>query len=119
MRRLLFFRELGFFKFTSHRSSGEHYCQPFCPCLPLFPKRGTGYFSMRLNQWPNGEPIKVFVLPDDYPLHKAFVKGCLNLFPHQLRSIWNQSVYSGTGVAPTQVSSPEEMLQASAPPLIR
>ena len=69
-------------------------------------------FVMRLTQWKNGEPIKVFVLPDEHPVHKAFTKNNLNMFPHQLRSIWNRLVYSGTGTAPTQVFSLEEMLQA-------
>ncbi len=69
-------------------------------------------FTMRLTQWPNGEAIKVFVLPDDHPVHKSFAKGCLNLFPHQLRNVWNRAIYSGTGSAPTQVMSQEEMLQA-------
>ena len=69
-------------------------------------------FVMRLTQWENGETIKVFVLPDDHPVHKSFTKNNLNMFPHQLRSIWNRLVYSGTGTAPTQVSSLEEMQEA-------
>jgi hypothetical protein len=69
-------------------------------------------FVMRLTQWKNGETIKVFVLPDDHPVHKSFTKNNLNMFPHQLRSIWNRLIYSGTGTAPTQVSSLEEMQEA-------
>jgi len=69
-------------------------------------------FVMRLTQWKNGETIKVFVLTDDHPVHKSFTKNNLNMFPHQLRSIWNRLVYSGTGTAPTQVSSLEEMQEA-------
>jgi ABC-type phosphate transport system substrate-binding protein len=69
-------------------------------------------FIMRLTQWPNGNPIQVFVLPDGHPVHKSFAKNKLNMFPHQLRSAWNRLVYSGTGVAPTQVLSQEAMLQA-------
>lgn len=69
-------------------------------------------FIMRLTQWPNGNPIQVFVLPDAHPVHKSFAKNKLNMFPHQLRSAWNRLVYSGTGVAPTQVLSQEAMLQA-------
>lgn len=66
-------------------------------------------FVMRLTQWKNGKTIKVFVLPDDHPVHKSFTKNNLNMFPHQLRSIWNNLIYSGTGTAPIQVSSLEEM----------
>jgi hypothetical protein len=66
-------------------------------------------FGMRVPVWPNGTPVKVFVLNDDDPLHAAFSKRVLNLFPHQLRQAWNRLVFSGTGQAPTQVESEEQM----------
>ncbi|WP_295447149.1 hypothetical protein [uncultured Thiodictyon sp.] len=72
------------------------------------------YFTLRLQQWPNGRPIRVFVLPDDDPLHIAFVKNILGLFPYQLRSAWDRQVFSGTGQAPTKVASEAEMLQRIA-----
>lgn len=67
-------------------------------------------FSMRLKTWPDGKLIKVFVLPDDHPLHHDFAKEKLSVFPYQLRSTWDRLVFSGTGQAPTTVSSNEEML---------
>lgn len=66
-------------------------------------------FSMRVTRWTNSQPIHVFVLPGDHPLHQQFVKSVLKLFPHQLQSAWDRMVYSGTGVAPTVVSSVAEM----------
>ena len=45
-------------------------------------------FGMRLHTWPDGSPIHVFVLPDDAPLHIAFSKEKLNVFPYQLRAAW-------------------------------
>ncbi|NOQ15955.1 MAG: hypothetical protein GQ581_02750 [Methyloprofundus sp.] len=66
-------------------------------------------FSMRTLYWPNGERIKVIVLPDDHPLHKQFVKEKLQLFPHQLRRTWNRKTYTGTGQAPITVDSIAEM----------
>jgi len=66
-------------------------------------------FSMRTLYWPNGERIKVIVLPDDHPLHKRFVKEKLHLFPHQLRRAWNRKTYTGTGQAPITVDSMAEM----------
>jgi len=65
--------------------------------------------SMRVTRWTNSQPIHVFVLPGDHPLHQQFVKSVLKLFPHQLQSAWDRMVYSGTGVAPTVVSSVDEM----------
>jgi hypothetical protein len=67
-------------------------------------------FGMRLHAWPDGTAIRVFVMPDDAPLHAAFSKEKLNVFPYQLRSAWDRLVFSGTGQAPDTVSSPEEML---------
>jgi hypothetical protein len=67
-------------------------------------------FGMRLHAWPDGSAIRVFVLPDDAPLHIAFSKEKLNVFPYQLRLAWDRLVFSGTGQAPDTVNSPEEML---------
>lgn len=66
-------------------------------------------FGMRLRTWQNGVPVRVFVLPDDVPLHSTFTKQKLNIFPYQLRSAWDRMVYSGTGQAPFVVHTEEEM----------
>lgn len=66
-------------------------------------------FSMRLSTWPDGSPIKVFVLPDRHPEHARFARGVLNMFPYQLRREWDRQVYSGTGVAPIEVPDVETM----------
>lgn len=67
-------------------------------------------FGMRLHEWPDGTPIRVFVMPDQAPLHVTFSKEKLNVFPYQLRSAWDRLVFSGTGQAPETVNSLEEML---------
>lgn len=71
-------------------------------------------FAMRQRYWPNGEQIKVFTLADTSPLHKEFVKKNLNMFPHQLRRAWDRMIYSGTGVAPIQLDSEQEMIDRIA-----
>ncbi|GJL76473.1 hypothetical protein [Nitrosomonas sp.] len=68
-------------------------------------------FSMRMKTWPNGKIIKVYVLPDNHPLHHDFAKEKLSVFPYQLRSTWDRLVFSGTGQAPITVSSNKEMLE--------
>ncbi len=67
-------------------------------------------FGMRLHAWPDGTAVRVFVMRDDAPLHAAFSKEKLNVFPYQLRLAWDRLVFSGTGQAPDTVASPEEML---------
>ena len=66
-------------------------------------------FGMRLRKWEDGSPIKVFVLPDDNPLHVAFSKYVLRVFPYQLRSAWDRLVFSGTGEEPIIVKSEQQM----------
>jgi ABC-type phosphate transport system substrate-binding protein len=67
-------------------------------------------FTMRLTSWPNGTPIRVFVLGDKNELHALFSKRILGVFPHQLRRAWNRQIFSGTGQAPERVESEQEML---------
>ncbi len=66
-------------------------------------------FGMRLRNWPDQTPIHVYALRDDNPTHNAFTKQALNIYPHQLRLAWDRLVFSGTGQAPTEVASEEEM----------
>ncbi len=73
--------------------------------------QAKGLFSMRQTRWPDGQPARVFVLPDAHPIHKAFSKEILNLYPYQLRQTWDRQVYSGIGQAPVEVVSEEEMLK--------
>lgn len=66
-------------------------------------------FGMRLRKWQDGSPIKVYVLPDDNPLHVRFVKNILRVFPYQLRLSWDRLVFSGTGEEPIKVDSEQQM----------
>jgi ABC-type phosphate transport system substrate-binding protein len=66
-------------------------------------------FSMRLRTWPDGSLIRVFVLENRSSLHAQFSKKILNIFPYQLQRTWDRLVYSGTGQAPIEVKSIEEM----------
>jgi hypothetical protein len=72
------------------------------------------YFGMRLNQWPDGQGVKVFVLPDNHPLHERVVKTILGLYPYQLRRAWDRQIFSGTGQAPVVVSSEAELMDRVA-----
>lgn len=69
----------------------------------------SAIFKMRLTEWSDGTPITVFVLVDEHDLHKQFSKQILNVFPHQLRRIWNNAVFSGSGQAPITLNSIGEM----------
>jgi ABC-type phosphate transport system substrate-binding protein len=66
-------------------------------------------FGMRLRRWEDGSPVKVYVLPDDHPLHVAFSKQVLRVFPYQLRNAWDRLVFSGTGEEPVRMASEQQM----------
>ena len=71
-------------------------------------------FTMRLLHWPDGTRVRVFVLPDSDPLHQEFAKQSLDLYPRQLRRVWDRHLFSGAGAIPVEVSSVEEMLRRVA-----
>jgi len=78
---------------------------------PLLSRNALGaIFGMRLRKWNDGSPIRVFVLPDDNPIHISFSKYVLKVFPYQLRSAWDRLVFSGTGEEPIKVKSEQQML---------
>ena len=77
--------------------------------LPL--NKARSIFSMRLREWPDGTPVRVYVLPDGSQSHRQFVQSVLGMFPHQLRRNWDRYIYTGTGQAPTEVNSEEEMIE--------
>jgi ABC-type phosphate transport system substrate-binding protein len=66
-------------------------------------------FTMQLRAWPNGPPIRVFVLPDNNPLSDQFYREQLGIYSYMLRSAWDRMVFTGTGLAPTVVQSEQEM----------
>lgn len=68
-----------------------------------------GIFGMRLQIWPDGSSVKVFVLPDEHPVHVGFSKEVVNVFPYQLRAAWDRLTFSGTGQSPIEVRSEEDM----------
>jgi hypothetical protein len=73
-----------------------------------------GMFGMRLRAWPDGTPVRVFVLDDADPLHQEFCESVLEMFPYQLRQNWDRLLYSGTGQVPIVVHSEEEMVKRVA-----
>jgi len=74
-------------------------------------KKLRAIFAMKLRFWDEEKPITVFVLAKDDPIHAAFCKKILNIFPNQLESVWYRQVYTGTGQAPIEVASESELIE--------
>lgn len=73
-----------------------------------------GMFGMRVRAWPDGTPVRVYVLPDSHSTHVEFCTEVLQMYPYQLRQNWDRLVYSGTGQPPVEVATPEELLRRVA-----
>lgn len=89
---------------TVRAYTGSHYAN-----APLNREQLRAIFFVRQTKWPDGTPVRVFVLPDRHALHIRFTKKVLGVYPYQLRSTWDRMVYSGTGVPPTVVQGVDEM----------
>lgn len=68
-------------------------------------------FTMRVREWPDGSPVRVFVLPDHNPLSDQFYRERLGMYSYVLRRAWDRMVFTGTGFAPTIVQTEREMIE--------
>lgn len=68
-------------------------------------------YAMQKRVWSDNTPVKVFVLPNNSSVHKAFVKDVLKMQPYQLDRLWHRLVFSGTGTKPQEVQTVEKMLE--------
>ncbi len=68
-------------------------------------------FSGRMQTWPDGTPVKVFVLPENHPLHKRFCLTYLRTFPYVLKNHWDQLTFTGAGMAPEEVATTYQLHQ--------
>lgn len=91
--------------------AAEVIVSPSLATVPLDRSLLRAVFTMRLREWPDGTPVRVFVLPDDDPLSDRFYRERLGMYSYVLRRAWDRMVFTGTGFAPTVVSSEKEMIQ--------
>ncbi|WP_199720492.1 substrate-binding domain-containing protein [Stagnimonas aquatica] len=84
---------------------------PGLPAQDLSRATLQAIYLMRLRQWPDGTPIRVFVLPEGSQVHDHFAREKLGTYPYILQRTWDRLVFTGTGLAPEQVHSEDEMRQ--------
>ena len=92
-----------------HAQSAQIIVNPDLASVTLDRDLLRAIFTMRLRSWPNGPPVRVFVLPDNDPLSDRFYREQLGMYSYILRAAWDRMVFTGTGLAPTVVRSEEEM----------
>ncbi|NRB38531.1 MAG: hypothetical protein HRU20_08685 [Pseudomonadales bacterium] len=81
---------------------------------PLKFKTLRAIYSMRLQTWPDGSAINVFVLPDNSLNHIGFCKQLLKTLPRHLRKNWDRLIFSGISMAPSMVEDANNMKQSIA-----
>ncbi len=82
---------------------------PDVPVNEITRPQARRIFGAKVTRWGDGTLIRVFVLPDETPLHQEMSKGILNLYPYQLRAAWDRIIYTGIGQAPIQIASEPDM----------
>lgn len=93
-------------------SSLQIIAHPAVPVVQLSQAQLRSIYLMRQVVWPNGVPVRVFVLPARSSFHSQFCRDKLQLFPYQLERTWQKLTFSGTGTPPTELATPEAMLAA-------
>lgn len=78
---------------------------------PLNVNELRAIFSLRVRNWPNGQPIRVVVLDAEHPDSLPFVREVLKMLPHQLHRQWDRVIYSGLGQGPIIVPDEQSMLR--------
>jgi len=87
---------------------------PGNPVTRLSRQELLAIFTMRQRNWPDGTPIVVLVLNPKSETHGKFCKNLLNLFPHQLQTIWDRLLYSGSGRAPVEFDTSQALVEKLA-----
>ncbi len=93
------------------KSSVEVIVSPSLLSMKLDRSLLRAVFTMRARQWPDGSPVRVFVLPDNHPLSDQFYREQLGMYSYVLRRTWDRMVFTGTGLAPTVVQTEKEMIE--------
>ena len=77
----------------------------------LNPAQLRSIYLKRQVIWPNGDKIKVYMLPAKSVTHQQFSQSNLQMFPYQLEQTWQKLTFSGIGTPPVEVPTAEQMLQ--------
>jgi hypothetical protein len=67
-------------------------------------------FLKKKVEWRDGTRLRPVDLARAFPAREAFGREVLRKTPAQLKSYWNQQVFSGKGVPPPEVDSSDAMI---------
>lgn len=61
-------------------------------------------------EWGNGTALRPIDLSTRFPQRERFTQDVVRKTPSQLKSYWNQQIFSGKGVPPPEVDSVEDVI---------
>jgi hypothetical protein len=67
-------------------------------------------FLKKATDWASGEAIRPVDLARRSPVRERFTAEVLHKTPSQLRSYWNQQIFSGKGVPPPEAPTPGDVV---------
>lgn len=68
-------------------------------------------FLKKTVEWGNGTTIRPIDLSGRYAAHDRFAQEILKKTPSQLKSYWNQQIFSGKGTPPPEADSPADVIK--------
>lgn len=67
-------------------------------------------FLKRATEWSNGDTIRPIDLSRRFPVRDQFTRDVLKKTPSQLKSYWNQQIFSGKGVPPPEADAVADVI---------
>ena len=67
-------------------------------------------YLKKATEWSNGETIHPIDLSSKFPERDRFTDQVIRKTPSQLRTYWNQQIFSGKGVPPPEADSVSEVI---------
>ncbi len=67
-------------------------------------------FLKRATEWRTGETIRPIDLSRRFAVRERFTRDVLKKTPAQLRSYWNQQIFSGKGVPPPEANAVSDVI---------
>jgi len=67
-------------------------------------------FLKKEETWSDGDTIRPIVLSSRFPVRDQFTRDVLKKTPAQLRTYWNQQIFSGKGVPPPETDSTDSLI---------
>lgn len=70
-------------------------------------------YLKKQTEWPQGRhggAIRPISLSRKFAAHDQFARGVIQKTPAQLKTYWNQQIFSGKGIPPPEADTPEDVI---------